>query len=72
METILYNLNANFVVQRPNGFVGVIHISVSLAIKDNVMEITFQNIQKINYRNVRVLANVLLEVIMVKMDNKKC
>lgn len=50
-EKTLFNLNANFVVALLNGFVGATHIFVILAIKDNVLEITYQSILKTNYQN---------------------
>lgn len=40
MAKILFNLNANFVVPQPNGFVGETHISVNHVIKNNVTVIT--------------------------------
>lgn len=52
MELILLILNANFVVQLLNGFVGVILISVSHVTKNNVMEIIFLGSQEINFQNV--------------------
>jgi len=59
MEPILLNLNANSVVQSHNGFAGVIHISVSRAIKSNVVGTMFQERQKINFQNVLARLNVL-------------
>lgn len=52
METTSLNSNANFVVPSLNGFAGETLIFVNHAIKSNVMEIMYQNIQKINFRNV--------------------
>jgi hypothetical protein len=58
MEKISYNLNVNFVVQQPNGFVGEILIFVNLAIKNNVLAIMCQSILRISYQNAKVLGNV--------------
>ena len=72
MVLILSSLSVNSAAPRLNGSVGVTLTSVSLVIRNNAMVSTYQNTQKINYRNVRVLANVRLEVIMGKMERKKC
>jgi len=66
-----FNSNVNFVVALLNGFAGEILIFVSHVIKDNVMEIMWVNIQRISFRNAK-LVNVQLEVIMKETANKRC
>jgi hypothetical protein len=61
------NLNANFAVKLPSGSAGEILISVSLVIKDSVLEITSQGKLKISYQDVKALKNVQSEEIILPM-----
>jgi hypothetical protein len=72
MELTLSNLNVNIVVQLLNGSAGETLTFVSRVIKDNVLGIMCQNIQKISCRLVQAQALVLPGVIMVETVNKKC
>ena len=48
------NSNANSAAPFPSGSAGVIRISVSLAIRNNVVVTTFQENLVINYQNAKV------------------
>ena len=62
--------SADIVVLLLNGFVGEIHTSVSNAIKNNVKENILVSILKINYQNVKVLANAQWEETTMEMEMK--
>lgn len=68
MDRNLQNLNVNSAVKLLNGFAGETLIFVSLAIKDNVMEIMFREKRKTNCQSVKVLKNVLLEGIIQQTE----
>ena len=59
-QTILSS-NADSVVLSHNGSVGVRRISVSLAIRSRLKEITYQGKRRVSYLNVRVQQIVLLK-----------
>lgn len=59
MEQILLSINVNSVAVYHSGSAGVTHISVSRAIKDNVLVIMYQENPGISCQNVQAQVNVL-------------
>lgn len=66
----LLNLNANFVVQQPNGFAGETLTFVNPAIKGSAMGIMWANTPKTNYQNVLGVNHAQSVGIMGVTENK--